>query len=229
MGNKILGILLAAGRGERFGKEDKLLQDLMGKPVIYYSLQILEKIDEIDEIVVVSNKEKIDVLKRLIKEWSFKKIKDIIEGGKERQDSVYNALKLFHLYEYVLIHDGARPLVTQRLLKRIIHEGIEKKAVVSGIPVKDTIKVISSMRVEKTLPREKLWQIQTPQFFEYSLILRAHEKARKDNFYGTDDGILVERLPYPVYVVEGEPWNIKITTKEDLDLVRWLMERKFLE
>lgn len=227
MANKILGIILAAGKGERFGKEDKLLQDLMGKPVIYYSIFILEKVNEIDDIVIVSNKEKIDLLKDLVKKWDFKKVKDIIEGGKERQDSVYNALKSYSYYNYVLIHDGARPLITEELVKKVVQEGIEKRAVISGIPVKDTIKLISSMKVEKTLPREKLWQIQTPQFFEYSLILKAHEKAREDNFYGTDDGILVERLDYPVYIVEGEPWNIKITTKEDLELIRWLIKKRF--
>ncbi|MCX7845778.1 MAG: 2-C-methyl-D-erythritol 4-phosphate cytidylyltransferase [Dictyoglomaceae bacterium] len=227
MVNKILGIILAAGKGKRFGKDNKLLQDLMGKPVIYYSIYILEKVSEIDNIVIVSDREKKDLLEELIKEWRFKKVKDIIEGGKERQDSVYNALKFFSFYNYVLIHDGARPFITEKLVKKIIQEGIEKKAVISGIPVKDTIKLISSMKVEKTLPREKLWQIQTPQFFEYSLILKAHEKAREDNFYGTDDGVLVERLNYPVYIIEGEPWNIKITTKEDLDLAQWLMEKKF--
>lgn len=229
MGKKILGILLAAGRGERFGEEDKLLQDLMGNPVIYYPLSTLEKVDEIDEIVIVSNKEKKNLLKNLIKEWNFKKVRNVIEGGKERQDSVYNALKTFSSYDYVLIHDGARPLIKEDLIKRVIQEGLEKKAIISGVPVRDTIKLISSMRVEKTLAREKLWQIQTPQFFEYSLILKAHNKAKEDNFYGTDDGILVERLNHPVYVVEGEWWNVKITTKEDLFFIRWLMEREFLK
>lgn len=229
MGKKILGILLAAGRGERFGEEDKLLQDLMGNPVIYYPLSTLEKVDEIDEIVIVSNKEKKNLLKNLIKEWNFKKVRNVIEGGKERQDSVYNALKTFSSYDYVLIHDGARPLIKEDLIKRVIQEGLEKKAIISGVPVRDTVKLISSMRVEKTLAREKLWQIQTPQFFEYSLILKAHNKAKEDDFYGTDDGILVERLNHPVYVVEGEWWNVKITTKEDLFFIRWLMERGFLK
>ncbi|MGB9857270.1 MAG: 2-C-methyl-D-erythritol 4-phosphate cytidylyltransferase [Dictyoglomaceae bacterium] len=228
MDKRILGILLAAGKSKRFGGEDKLLQDLLGKPVIYYPLLALENVEEISDIILVSDKEKRDLLRDFIGKWGFKKVKNIVEGGKERQDSVYNALKSVSSYDFVLIHDSARPLASEELVKRVIKEGLRKKAVVTGLPVKDTIKLVdSSGKVKETLPRERLWQIQTPQFFEFQLILEAHEKARKDNFYGTDDSILVERLNFPVYVIEGEPWNIKITTKEDLEVIRWWKQKGF--
>lgn len=226
MDKRILGILLAAGKSKRFGVEDKLLQDLLGKPVIYYPLLVLENVEEINDIILVSDKEKRDLLRDFIGKWGFKKVKNIVEGGKERQDSVYNALKSVSSYDFVLIHDSARPLASEELVKRVIKEGLRKKAVVTGLPVKDTIKLVDSCgKVKETLPRERLWQIQTPQFFEFQLILEAHEKARKDNFYGTDDSVLVERLNFPVYVIEGEPWNIKITTKEDLEVIRWWKQK----
>lgn len=219
---------MAAGRSKRFGSEDKLLQDIMGRPVIYYPLLVLENTEEINDIILVSDKEKKDLLENSIREWGLKKVKNIVEGGEERQDSVYNALKSVSSYDFVLIHDSARPLISERLVKRVIKEGIEKKAVVTGLPIKDTIKLVDSCgKIIETLPRERLWQIQTPQFFDFQLILEAHERARKDNFYGTDDGVLVERLNFSVYIVEGEPWNIKITTKEDLELIRWWKQKGF--
>jgi 2-C-methyl-D-erythritol 4-phosphate cytidylyltransferase len=224
---KIIGIILAAGKSKRFGNEDKLLQDLDGKPVIYYSLLTFEEIDEISSILLVSDRKKLELLRDLIEKWRFKKVENIIEGGEERQDSVYNALKFISSCDFVLIHDSARPLVSKNLIKKLIMEGKEKKVVITGIPVKDTIKLINTDgKVERTLPRDKLWQIQTPQFFEFSLILSAYEKAMTERFYGTDDSVLVERLGIPVYIIEGEPWNIKITTKDDLELIKCLIRKK---
>lgn len=227
---KIIGILLAGGKSRRFGNEDKLLQEIDGKPVIYYSLLVLEKTYGIDEVLLVSDDKKINILKDLVRNWNLRKVKDVIEGGKERQDSVFNAINSISQCDYVLIHDGARPFISVSLVEKIIKEGIEKKAVITAIPVKDTIKLVGSdKRVESTLPREKLWQIQTPQFFEFSIIKTAHENAKKDNFYGTDDAVLVERLGIPVYIIEGEPWNIKITTKEDLELAKCIIKKRYTE
>jgi len=227
---KIIGILLAGGKGRRFGNEDKLLQEIDGKPVIYYSLLVLEKTDGIDEVLLVSDDKKINILKDLVRDWDLRKVKDVIEGGKERQDSVFNAINSISQCDYVLIHDGARPFISVSLVEKIIKEGIEKKAVITAVPVKDTIKLVGSdKRVESTLPREKLWQIQTPQFFEFSIIKTAHENAKKDNFYGTDDAVLVERLGIPVYIIEGEQWNIKITTKEDLELAKCIIKKRYTE
>jgi 2-C-methyl-D-erythritol 4-phosphate cytidylyltransferase len=149
-----------------------------------------------------------------------KKVSRILAGGPERQDSVYLGLKAVGgKADFVIIHDGARPFVSPELIERALSETRRYKAVVVGVPAGDTIKEVSAQReVLRTLERSRLWAIQTPQSFEYGLIAEAHEKAREEGFYGTDDASLVERLRIPVRVIEGSRFNLKISTPEDLIL-----------
>jgi len=164
----------------------------------------------------------------LVKRFGFTKVSRIIPGGAERQDSVYAGLKaLGPKMDLVLIHDGARPFITPDLIDRIVAETRVLKAVVAAIPVRDTIKEIGEDgRVLKTLNRDRLWEIQTPQGFHYSVLLKAYEKAFEDRYYGTDDAALVERLGIEVKVVPGSRFNLKITTPEDLALGEALLKMR---
>ena len=143
----------------------------------------------------------------------------IAYGGKERQDSIYNGLKLIDSRcEIVLIHDGARPFVSNIIINNSIKTAREKKAVVVGMPVKDTIKFVDNGNIKDTPNRENLWSAQTPQSFEYKLIMRAYEEAYKHHYYGTDDSMLVEKIGQKVTMIMGSYDNIKITSPEDIGI-----------
>jgi 2-C-methyl-D-erythritol 4-phosphate cytidylyltransferase len=155
----------------------------------------------------------------------FKKVKRILSGGKERQDSVYKGLlALSKDTDIVLIHDGVRPFISTEKIGKSIEMCKKEKAVILALPVNDTVKRVDEEYVVTTLDREKLWIAQTPQTFEYKLILEAYKKAIEDSFIGTDDSSLVERLGFKVRVLEGESQNIKITTREDLVLAEKIIE-----
>ncbi|ACK42750.1 MULTISPECIES: 2-C-methyl-D-erythritol 4-phosphate cytidylyltransferase [Dictyoglomus] len=225
---KITGIIVAAGKSKRFG-EDKLLIDIKGMPIVYYSLRKLNDIEDLERIILVVREEMVEYYKKKISNWGLEKIYKIIPGGEERQNSVYNALKSINFScDYILIHDAARPLISTKKIKELIDFCTEKKvSAILGIPVRDTIKVVdkNSKKVIETLDRSKLWLIQTPQMFPFEIIKKAHEKAVEDNFIGTDDASLVERLNIPVYIVEGDPLNIKITTKDDLLWIEGIIQK----
>lgn len=224
---KIVGIIVGAGKSKRFG-EDKLFINLKNRPVIYYSLKRIDEVEEIGEIILVVREGKVDFFRNLLLEWNIKKVSEIVVGGEERQNSVYNALKVIESScDYVLIHDAARPFISINKIKELISFCVkEKTSVILGIPLKDTVKIVNEYkRVVETLDRSKLWLIQTPQIFPYEIICKAHEKALEDGFIGTDDAVLVERLNMPVYVLEGDPWNIKITTKEDLIWIEGILSK----
>ncbi len=159
----------------------------------------------------------------IINKYNFKNIK-IAYGGKERQDSIYNGLKkLDKNCDIVLIHDGARPFVDHRIINESIKVAKEKKAVVVGVPVSDTIKIVSDGTVQETPERNLLWAAQTPQTFEYNLIIDAYEQAYKNNYYGTDDSMLVENIGQSVTMVMGSYENIKITSPEDLNIAEQIL------
>lgn len=216
MVEKISGIIPAAGKGKRFKGENKLLKNIGKFSIIIHTLKVFESCQEISEIVLVVPPKKISFYKRLISKYKIEKVKKIIKGGKERQDSVYNGImNLEEDTKFVIIHDGDRVFVKKSLIKKIIKELKKHPAVVCGVPIKDTVKEVGKMGVIKTLEREKLWSIQTPQGFSYQLIKKAHQKAKKDKFHSTDDSALVEKLGYRVKVIPGFYSNIKITTYED--------------
>lgn len=217
---KITAIVLAAGTGKRMNSAvAKQYMMLAGKPVLYYSLKAFEE-SEVTDIVLVTGADEISYCRQeIVDKYKITKISAIVAGGKERYHSVYEGLKAAKGADYVLIHDGARPLLTQDIISHSIASVKQNGACVVGMPVKDTIKVVGVDGFAKATPeRSGLWQIQTPQSFSYSLIVDAYEKviASGDTSI-TDDAMVLERVTgRQVRVIEGSYQNIKITTPEDL-------------
>ncbi|HHV62947.1 MAG TPA: 2-C-methyl-D-erythritol 4-phosphate cytidylyltransferase [Firmicutes bacterium] len=226
-------VVPAAGQGRRMGGDTgKLFMNLNGKPVLSYTLEAIEKCPLISEIVLVVKEDEIQHASRLFaEERGFSKVKRIIPGGAERQMSVYLGLLVTDAAcDIVMIHDGARPLITLDAITSVINEAAAWGAAVVATPVKDTIKLSDSQGfVKSTLDRSRLWAVQTPQAFRRELLLCAYEKAHNDGFLGTDDSVLVERLGWKVKLVPGSYENIKITTPEDIPLAEAILRRKVLE
>ncbi len=216
---QVNAIIAAGGQGKRMNSSiSKQFLTIKGHPILYYTLNKFEKMNIIKSIVLVTSTDDMDYTReKIIKQYRFKKI-EMVEGGKERQDSVYNGLReLSPQTDIVVIHDGVRPFVSTKLIENSIAAAAKFKAVGVAVPVKDTIKVVGDGNiVENTPNRNTLWAMQTPQSFNYDLIMKAYEKAMYEGFYGTDDTVLVERMGLPVKVIEGAYENIKITTPEDI-------------
>lgn len=209
-------VIAAAGQGKRMGAGvNKLFIQLEGKPILIHTLEKFLQKDWVDEIVIVVHPDEAKIVKTLLLQYEIK-VKQIVSGGKERQDSIHNGLKYLQS-ECVMVHDGARPFIRSEVLDTLYMKIKEADAVVIGVPVKDTIKVIDDdKKVRYTPDRKSLWAVQTPQAFRLSILKEAYEKAEKDHFLGTDDSSLVERLGIPIEIVEGDYQNIKITTLDDL-------------
>lgn len=214
-------VIVAAGAGSRMKMNiNKQFIKLNDKEIIAHTIEKFYNHKNIDEIVVVIKKEEAGYFKNeILNKYNFNNIK-IAFGGNERQDSVYNGLKeLDEDCEIVLIHDGARPFVSEQIIKSCIEEAKNHNAVVVGVPVKDTIKVINENNdIVDTPERSKLWAVQTPQTFNYNILVKSYEEAFKDEFYGTDDAMLVERIGYKVKMINGSYNNIKVTTPEDIEI-----------
>ena len=213
-------VIVAAGTGSRMNMGiNKQFIKLEGKEVIVYTIEKFYNNPNIDDIVVVVKESEAEFFKKeIIEKYNFKNIK-IAYGGKERQDSIYNGLKCVDKNcKIVLIHDGARPFVDNRIIEECISVAKEKKAVVVGVPVKDTIKIVIDGKITDTPNRANLWSAQTPQTFDYSLIKKAYDEAYKSNYYGTDDSMLVENIGQEVTMIMGSYENIKITSPEDLNM-----------
>ena len=217
---KTSAIIVAAGRGSRMNMDmNKQYIDIAGKPILARTLQVFNDCSLIDEIILVVNENDIFYCKQnIIDFYEFYKVKIIVAGGDERQKSVFKGLmEVSSRTDIVLIHDGARPFVSEESIINSITSAEEFGGSVVAVPVKDTIKMADSQGIiSQTIDRNILWSVQTPQTFKYSLIINAHNKALEDNFSGTDDSILLERLGYKLKLVMGGYDNIKITTKEDL-------------
>ena len=214
-------VIVAAGTGSRMKMGiNKQFIKLEGKEIIAYTIEKFYNNSNIEDIVVVVKEDESEFFKKeILDKYNFKNIK-IAYGGKERQDSVYNGLKLLDKKcDVVLIHDGARPFVSDKIIYNCIEEVKEHKAIVVRVPVKDTIKIIDNDKnIVDTPNRSVLWAVQTPQTFDYNILIDAYKDAYKSGFYGTDDAMLVERIGYKVKMVEGSYNNIKITTQEDLSV-----------
>ncbi len=221
-------IIVAAGKGTRMNHTlPKQYLPLEGKPILAHTLINLSKISEVDSITLVVSEDRIQWCKEeIINKFNIKKVDGVIGGGETRGESVLNGLKsLDKETTIVAIHDGVRPFITESLFNNIINQTKEFGAAICAVQLRDTLKnATPKMEVKSTYDRNGLWLIQTPQIFRYPLILKAYEKAIKDSFQATDDAGLVERLPHPVKIVEGSPFNIKITTPEDLVLAEAIYE-----
>ncbi|EQK48864.1 2-C-methyl-D-erythritol 4-phosphate cytidylyltransferase [[Clostridium] bifermentans ATCC 19299] len=213
-------VIVAAGTGSRMKKDiNKQFIKLKNKEIVAHTIEKFYNSENIDDIVVVIREDEEEYFNKNIKEkYGFTNIK-VAHGGNERQDSVFNGIKMLKKEcDVVLIHDGARPFVTDDIIKRSINKANEHNAIVVGVKVKDTIKVVSdNENIVDTPNRSYLWAVQTPQVFKYDIITKAYEDAYNNNYYGTDDAMLVERIGYNVKMIEGSYNNIKITTQEDLE------------
>lgn len=212
-------VIVAAGKGKRMGTEiSKQFLPLGGKEILAHTVKKFEKAEKIRDIILVTGEDSLQDVQEMAQEYGWEKIRVIVAGGKERQDSVWNGLQeVSEDTEIVLIHDGVRPFVTEDILNRSIETALEMGGCVAGVPAKDTIKVCNRENIAVATPdRSTLWQIQTPQTFRRERIIKAYEQAKADGFVGTDDASLAEHSGYPVKVIMGSYRNIKITTKEDL-------------
>ncbi|MCH1626108.1 2-C-methyl-D-erythritol 4-phosphate cytidylyltransferase [Fredinandcohnia quinoae] len=220
-------VIPAAGQGKRMnaGKNKQFIK-LQSKPVIVHTLKIFEEDPHCNGIILVINKDEQIEFEDLVKSYKIQKVISIVQGGSERQHSVYNGLKKVTDSEIVLVHDGARPFVKTTLIHELVQTAMETGAAVLAVPVKDTIKRASAnLIVNETVERSGLWAIQTPQAFHVSILQHAHELALRDDYLGTDDASLVERIPKQVAIVEGEYTNIKLTTPDDLLFAEAILQR----
>lgn len=226
-----IAIVLASGIGKRMGAgKNKVLLNIGKKPVVFYALNAFEKNPNIEKIVIVTRVEEIAGFRKLFKKYDLKKVVAVIAGGKERQDSAYNALKYLEKEigkkrkTIVIFHNGANPFVTQEEINQSIKMAKKHGACVVAHPTRDTVKEVDKKGlVARTLERKKLWNMQTPQAIHFELALQAFQKACEDNFLGTDDVSLVERLGKEVKVIEGSLHNFKITTPLDLELAKIIL------
>ncbi|WP_110113980.1 2-C-methyl-D-erythritol 4-phosphate cytidylyltransferase [Bacillus sp. CGMCC 1.16541] len=210
-------VIPAAGQGKRMGAgKNKQFIHLQGTPLIIHTLAIFEKDSACQGVVLVVNKNEVALFEHLLSQYNIRKVRSIVIGGQERQHSVYNGLQAVSEVDVVLVHDGARPFVKKELIHQLVQRTKAEGAAVLAVRVKDTIKRIENQYVIETVERSSLWAIQTPQAFLLPLIKKAHEQALEENYLGTDDASLVERIGETVSIVEGTYDNIKLTTKEDI-------------
>lgn len=229
MKEKVTAVVLAAGQGRRMESEiQKQYMEVKGKPLIFYALDAFEK-SGVDEVVLVVGSGECETCRReIVERFGFSKVAHIVGGGKERYHSVYEGLKAAFGADYVLIHDGARPCVDERIIADAMAGAREYGACVVGMPVKDTIKIADENEFAKETPdRRGLWMIQTPQAFSYELIAGAYEKLFEDerNQVGiTDDAMVVESMTArKVKLIRGSYENMKVTTPEDIAIAEALL------
>ncbi len=226
------GIVLAGGKGSRMQSDvPKQYMELLGKPLLYYSLRAFEDSDAEQVVLVTAEGDEEYCRRELVERFGFTKVVAIVAGGAERYASVWNGLKCLKEQEpdYVLIHDGARPLVTTELINRLITETGQYGACVAGMPVKDTIQMTDENgTITLTPKRDSLWTAQTPQSFEFSLAYDAYEQLMRESEINVTDDAMVVGLYHdiPIQMVRGSYTNIKVTTPEDLVLAEAFLKKR---
>ena len=207
-------VIVAAGRSTRMGGVDKTFAPIYGRPLVAHTLDRFESSSLIDQIVLVLAEDSLEQGRKLVEERDYEKVAHVCAGGQRRQDSVRNGLELLSPCDWVIVHDGARPCLDDAILQRGLDAAAECGSAVAGVPVKDTIKLVTPDQMVKDTPdRSQLWAAQTPQIFRYGLLLEAHRTCTQDV---TDDAAMVESLGHPVKMFLGSYENIKVTTTDDL-------------
>ncbi|MDF2635646.1 MAG: 2-C-methyl-D-erythritol 4-phosphate cytidylyltransferase [Pelosinus sp.] len=222
-------IIPAAGQGKRMKREgNKVFLPLVDMPVLLHSVLTFSACSKVDNLVVVVAPDEVDQVETMLCSLTGTKPYKVVAGGSERQHSIANAIKVVPgATKIILVHDGARPLVTEECIHNVIQAAVLYKAAVVAVAVKNTIKTVDENGwVTGTLERRTLWSIQTPQGFEALLLRQAYEKAEQEGFIGTDDASLVERLGVKVKVVCGCYDNLKVTTPEDLTIAEALLKER---
>ncbi|MFT9600483.1 2-C-methyl-D-erythritol 4-phosphate cytidylyltransferase [Mesobacillus sp.] len=221
-------IIPAAGQGKRMGAgKNKLLLTLEGVPILVHTLRVFEADAECSGIILAINPSDEQEFKSLLKEYGIHKVSSLVTGGKERQDSVYNGLMAVHSLDgIVLVHDAARPFIRIETIHNLVEAASKDGGAIVAVPVKDTIKKAANNMVAETVERSSLWAVQTPQAFRAAVLLEAHNKAMREQFIGTDESSLVERIPHRVTIIEGDYDNIKLTTPEDLYFAEAILRKR---
>jgi 2-C-methyl-D-erythritol 4-phosphate cytidylyltransferase len=221
-------IIPAGGKGVRSGfAAPKQYIKFAGKELIVYTLEVFQKNKFIDDIILSAEPKYFNLLLELKKKYHITKISSLVEGGKTRQDSVYNALKSISAKknDLIIVHDAARPLISPDVLTNSINLAKKKGNAVVCVKVRDTL-IKGSNKVDSYLNREEVLYVQTPQIFKYKDLMDAMLNAYKNNFIGTDESMLVKRMGKEIYIAEGSLLNFKVTTKSDLELFSWLVRKK---
>ena len=223
-GRRVAVIIAAAGKGTRLGAPiPKQFLKIGGQPVIIKAMKVFDQMEEVDHIFVVAGEDYVDYCTDLIGQYGFEKMENVVEGGVLRQDSVYNALQEMNRrkpgVEYVLIHDAARPFISQEVIRKVLRATEEKGAAVACVAMTNSVRRLGAGEDKsESVDRSEYYAVQTPQGFRKSLLIDAYEKAYDDSFFGTDDAAIVEHAGGEIAMVDGEYQNIKITTKEDLPM-----------
>ncbi len=226
---KIAAVIPAAGSGIRMGgKQAKQYLDLNGRPLLAVTLQAFQHCPPVDAIILVVPPTDVGFCReKIVDQFGLDKVKKVVPGGERRQDSVRLGIgAIDEEYGLVVIHDGVRPVIDQGFIERIVATANSHRAVIAGLPARETVKEINNLReVVRTYDRLQVWLVQTPQVFRYEDILAAHQKAFQEGWdEATDDSSLIEKMGIPVKVVEGSEKNIKVTTPSDLELARFLLK-----
>lgn len=223
-------VLPAAGSGKRMrANKNKLLLELFDKPIFLYTLEVFQQDPNCESIWLAVKKEERTIIESYVNKFGITKVHGYAEGGMERQDSVRACLEAIPPCSVVLVHDAARPFIEKAVISELVETAKVYGAAIAAVQVKDTIKKAENGIIMETVDREQLWMIQTPQAFEYSLILSAARRALEDGFLGTDEAMLVERLNHPVQIVESTYENVKMTTPEDLIYGKAILENRIQE
>lgn len=218
-------IIPAAGQGKRMGTNiNKLFLKIAGETIIRRTISVFQNMESCNEIYVAAHPKEVDKMRNHLKDFS--KVVDVIAGGEERQDSIYEVLKVMQDAEIIMVHDGARPLVTEEIVQRLYRQTLIHHAAVLAVPVKDTIKSVKEGIVQETYDRSTVWQVQTPQSFEKEILINSYKFAKRRYYIGTDDASLAEKYGYDVYITDGDYNNIKITTEEDIVIAEAILERR---
>ena len=216
---KVGAIIPAAGRGKRIGASvPKQFLEIQGRPLLHHTLMVFASCKLIDYVVLVMPRADVD---EMGEDWlnKYEIVREVVVGGEQRQDSVYNGFSSLEKgTDIVVVHDGVRPFTTPQMIIATVEAAQQHGAAITAIPVSDTVKQAADGFVKQTVSRDGLWRVQTPQAFHYRLLQQAFKKAKKDSYYGTDEGALVEYLGKPVRIVPGSELNIKITGREDIIL-----------
>ena len=230
---RIIAIIPAAGKGKRFGgTTPKQFLKINGKEILAYTLEVFQKAKSVDEIIVSASREEFPRIKKLQKKYQLTKLIKIVEGGKKRQDSVYNALLSVNLNknDLIIVHDAARPLLPEKVLEEAIRCAKKNGNALVCLQAKDTL--LKKTKSEHTyLNRSQIYYVQTPQIFRYDQLLSAFEQAQKEKFIGTDESMLVQRTGLSrlmpgkkINLSEGSPFNFKITTGDDLEMLKSILK-----
>ena len=219
---KTYAVIPSSGSSKRFGGEiPKQYLKVNGKEIIVYTLEVFQNCNMIDEIIIAAKPEYFALLYELKEKYNLNKISNIVEGGKERQDSVYNGLSSIAAEDddLIAVHDAARPLLSNKILENALNETKKSDSVVVAIKARDTL-IKGGDSVEEYLDRQEIYYAQTPQIFKYKILIDAMKKAIEKNFIGTDESMLVKKAGYQVKICNGDLKNFKITTSSDIDLFK---------